>query len=519
MEIPTNTPPTDSDVKNRILSGEVAQRIGEHPVLTETPDPVRSVNFILDPSALTLGLGNIERWFDKNYFQAQVKDKDVKIVLNLYLPTYTLNELDYQRKGPIVGSTRAQEALKFIDRILENDDGILEFNEDRITPVAADTEKPFSSLFLHNLFLEHRTQHFPQWGSCVKFQIRSPSPEELPSHGKYSLYEEINHFGEAPGINLEDELQIPLRLRHLVRSAVYLTKMKHNGPEGITGGMWKLVSEDTVTKVWASCFGVDCLNINEAELLLFHGKDLTRFDIKAEGADFFSDNDMYHINSPDSLHKKVDTTSYNYTNYKVFEKAKKHQNRPSIKTEIIKKPDNRASPLENTKDGSFAANSQAGVITEDFEMISFAPREQNTKLVTSKLFNREPQSSRKAKKKPTSTSAKSENVEKKTESLSSSLTEKRKQASGKRRLSKKKSSAATRSTSTTKLGSGSISGPFIQEDKKNEEAQVGISTSSGPDAQKPTRKKTATPRKKSSKKESYVKGSETVKTQEDVADS
>ncbi|OBA17026.1 hypothetical protein METBIDRAFT_47943, partial [Metschnikowia bicuspidata var. bicuspidata NRRL YB-4993] len=363
----------DPVLEKETLGGVVGPQKAEIPGLAAPVDPVRSVNFILDPSAFTLGLGNIERWFDREYFRAQVKDKLANIDLNLYVPTYTLNELDYQRRGPIVGSTRAQEALKFIDRMLESDDGMGDFEDSFAEPDPKTRGPAAEGRFRHNLFLEHRTQLFPQWGACARFQMRSPGSQELPSHGRYSLYDEINHLVGEVGDGLEGR-EVPSRLKHLIRSAVYLTKMNHNGPQHVSGSMWKLVTEDATTRVWASCFGVDCLNINEAELLLFQGKDLTLFEIRAEGADFFSGQDVYQAEAPDALHKKVNTTSYNYTDYKAFEQEK-HSKRAGAKKNASRRPRADAQGQAVPVNEHHSVGIAGGVLTEEFNMINFAPRE------------------------------------------------------------------------------------------------------------------------------------------------
>lgn len=76
-------------------------------------------NFILDASSLERGLGNIKRW---------CQDCRGKVLLRLYIPTYTLQELDflrYRRK-----SFGAREALKFVDQATgEFPDLVVEFPE------------------------------------------------------------------------------------------------------------------------------------------------------------------------------------------------------------------------------------------------------------------------------------------------------------------------------------------------------------------------------------------------------
>lgn len=77
-------------------------------------------NFILEASSFEKGLGNIKRWCE---------NCPDKIKLRLYIPTFTLNELDflrYKRRSFV-----ARESLKFIDSVEgqkdNNPDFIIEF--------------------------------------------------------------------------------------------------------------------------------------------------------------------------------------------------------------------------------------------------------------------------------------------------------------------------------------------------------------------------------------------------------
>lgn len=65
-----------------------------------------SFHFILDASALEKGLGNIKQWIPCN---------DSNFLLQLYIPTYTLHELDFQKFKR--KSYAARESLKFIDQL------------------------------------------------------------------------------------------------------------------------------------------------------------------------------------------------------------------------------------------------------------------------------------------------------------------------------------------------------------------------------------------------------------------
>ncbi|CCF56053.1 hypothetical protein KAFR_0A06180 [Kazachstania africana CBS 2517] len=82
-------------------------------------------NLILDASAFDRGLGNIKRWCNSNPKQ--------KFKLQIYIPTFTINELNYLTNK--FKSFNSKEALKFIETStnnLNNDqnyDLIIEFSE------------------------------------------------------------------------------------------------------------------------------------------------------------------------------------------------------------------------------------------------------------------------------------------------------------------------------------------------------------------------------------------------------
>lgn len=68
--------------------------------------PTNTYNLIVEASSFEKGLGNIKRW---------CQDCPENMILRLYIPTFTLNELDflrYKRKSYV-----ARESLKFIDGV------------------------------------------------------------------------------------------------------------------------------------------------------------------------------------------------------------------------------------------------------------------------------------------------------------------------------------------------------------------------------------------------------------------
>lgn len=295
-------------------------------------DNDREVNFVMDPSAFLLGLGNIKRWFQTEYFRTQLKNKAERLQLGVYLPTYTLNELNHQRRGQTMSSTKAREALSFIDHMLDEEG------------------EPLNESLLYAVILDDANDRLISWEACFKYQIESV-PAGLPAN--VTKVEHVNDFGEAYVVENDNNVRVPARLRYLIRSCIHMKGAKN-------AKQWKLVTEDATTKAWATNFGIDCLNINEAELLLFQGRDLTTLDIRPEGADFFADTDIYQQET-DALHKRINTTAYKY--------------HPWLEGKKESKP--------------YTALYRDGVYVERFDMVTYAPRDDVLwRLVGSKMFKK-----------------------------------------------------------------------------------------------------------------------------------
>ncbi|WPK26992.1 hypothetical protein PUMCH_004363 [Australozyma saopauloensis] len=336
----------------------------------------RDVHFILDHSACTLGLGNIERWFNKDFAQSQTPHPE-HIHLHLYVPQYTLRELDFQRRGPMVGISLAQEAIKLIDSLFEAEASVGgSGNEDVLGDELELVDAPQNTEFdlancpiQFNIHIEEISQLYPSWENCLRYRMWHPKQGDLP-HIHIANEEE----------QMERQAEISLRLKNLIRSCIYMTKMKHKDQPAPSGDHWRLVTEDQATKVWATSFGVDCLNVNEAELLLFHANDVTRFELVNPGAEFFSEQDVFDRQAPAvGLHKKVDTTEYRYESIekKNDEKGKKKGKKSSAKKKDAK------DGAENVKPAFVKVN---GVSYEDFDQINYAPRTATVPLVESQFL-------------------------------------------------------------------------------------------------------------------------------------
>lgn len=327
--------------------------------------PFRNVDLVLDPSACTHGLGNIQRWFEKSYYDSQMQPKNCKVHLNVYVPTFTLHELEMQRKGMTLNSIKAAEAVKFIDSVVQQEEELaldaLSLDEIHEHPADSSSHAPLPSVaknesggLTHNTHLEYRPDRYPSWDECVSKQIRVPEVGELPPLSPLDR--------DTNGVP-----QVPARLRSLIRSCIFLTHVRVKDTLN-HGWHWRLVTEDKLTKIWASSFGIECLNINEAELLLFQGKDVAHPLISLAGADFFDATDRYQ-KAPDLLHQRVSTTSYKYEKLKGKRKTKS-------------KADDSA-PAQKSQ---YVTRNEDGLVSEAFGVISFAPRDGKEKLVISSIF-------------------------------------------------------------------------------------------------------------------------------------
>lgn len=355
------------------------------------PTPPRNVYFILDPSACTLGIGNLQRWLDRDFVQSQLSEN---VHLHLYVLQYTLRELDFQRRGPMVGSTAAHEAIKFIDGLYEReasglsgvsarvmyegpaeDRTVEDRTEDETAENAgqgkASAEGSLESGIGHpvngngagdarqntcaipfSIYIEDAPPQFPSWEKCLKYRMWHPRQSDLPH---------VQPVEEQA----DQSAEMPARLRNLIRLCAYMCKMPPRAQPAEPGAHWKLVSEDQGTKVWATSFGIDCLNVNEAELLLFHAEDETLFAPVNPGADFFLPEDVFDRPPPSDLHRRVDTTAYPYESIWRKEDANRGKKRG-----------------DHCKPPFTVVN---GVCYEEFDQINYAPRVALVPLVESTL--------------------------------------------------------------------------------------------------------------------------------------
>lgn len=373
----------------------------QSPIVPHHNEPsakVRNVNLILDHSALIRGLGNVKRWVNKQFIEQQLKtnkkSSDEKIHLDLYLPLYTLHELEFLRRGSSTLASNAVQALKFIDQILdgEHEQELAEFNDfDQLESTETSFAEPKRTDSLeYNVHIEEQTGQFPTWEKCLQFKLRELQVKDFPyrqtklaqsSLGLSHISE--THIEESP----EDLVQTPARLKHLIRSCVFKRYIETDTRAQPSQEHWKLVTEDNVTRVWANSFGIDCLNVNEAELLLFMSMDVTSFNVSQPGSDFNSEHDVYDQPDRGILHQRIDTTAYNYVPIGTGKKPRgessgrdAHENSGDDTTKT-KPKQAKAKPKSKPRAGKkldqnppVVLSATADVRMEEFGQINYAPR-------------------------------------------------------------------------------------------------------------------------------------------------
>lgn len=369
----------------------------------------RTINLILDHSAFVRGIGNIKRWFNLEYINSNLTNKQENIQLNIYIPSYTLHEFDFVKKGTSMMATNAREAIRFIDRIFERED--IKLN--------GSTPENVANPLNYGIFIESPMEAGPSWNECLNYKIHSPKVKEFPNfktkfdsnligqqihHQDDDLFnDDIDNSVKVNDIqyensqpyqnalaNSDNQAEMPIRLRYLIRSCIYkrfIDIHNLNKPKS-TLEDWKLVTEDPITKIWIKSFGIDCLNVNDAELLIFKNYDVNQFNQPAHLN--FSLQDGYD-NSKNILQNTIDTTKYDYTNFHDYKNnnsknknknknnTKNNNNNNNNKNPNKKKNKNKetSQPKKQTQPsndpGFINANGEL-IKKEKFGVINFAPR-------------------------------------------------------------------------------------------------------------------------------------------------
>ncbi|ABN66393.2 predicted protein [Scheffersomyces stipitis CBS 6054] len=300
---------------------------------------VRTANFILDHSTFVRGIGNIKRWFNEDFVRTTMAASDERIQLNIFIPSYTLHEFDFVKRGTSMAAINAREAIRIIDRFFENE-----------------IEQSADCPLRYDLYIQNQNEDGPNWSECQRYKVHAPLIKEFPNfktkfdsyligsgsanssndhdHEFNNLADDFNStmsFSHSHNENINDiqyenspsyqnalansdnRAVMPTRLRFLIRTCIYkmyVERNKFSSPEE----HWKLVTEDPITKIWARSFGIDCMNVNEAELLMFQKYDVSSLRLY-NPHNHFGINEVYNPAS-DILQNTVDTTVYTYSSLK-----------------------------------------------------------------------------------------------------------------------------------------------------------------------------------------------------------
>lgn len=234
--------------------------------------PLRELNFIIDTSAFLQGLGNVKRWFDATYATAQIKKYQGNgaepVVLNCYIPGNTLKELNYFKRNSSIEGPDAKRALKFIDHVLDLNNGMSAYDDED------SSSHENGILITYNIDVEERSASYPSWNMALRYAIHKDWPHEIDLGSKFLIRSCI--------------------------SKVFLDKT--------SGSSWRVITENKARHC-INLFGIDCLNVNEAELLLFRALDVTLAQPPAPGAGFNYQYDMY---DNANIMTKIDTSLYGY---------------------------------------------------------------------------------------------------------------------------------------------------------------------------------------------------------------
>lgn len=364
---------SDSDEKSVEKLHEFDELVAEHEGRHVSQDPEESdtldteyryINFILDHSAFVRGIGNIKRWFNEEYIRATYKhNSGEKIKLVIHIPIYTLHEFDFVKKGNTMIATNAREAIKFIDKFINDE-------EENTTRVIDSIE------FNCSLDIEvPNARSSPSWNECLNYKIYRPLVREFPNfktkfdsnllgqnsahqlnnnratnnQNQHKLndiqYENSESYQNALA-HADSPAEMPDRLKYLIKSCIQ--KLKSNRLKNKTNEHWRLVTEDPITKIWAISFGIECMNINEAELFIFQDYDINAQKKSIDPHFQYNDDDDNEAKGPNSiLQNTIDTTVYEYTttneedNKNNTKKAKSKKNRPKGKSKEAGKDTNK----------------------------------------------------------------------------------------------------------------------------------------------------------------------------------
>ncbi|KAK7684185.1 hypothetical protein QCA50_012831 [Cerrena zonata] len=295
-----------------------------------------------DHSAFVRGIGNVKRWFNQQYVESNYKSftKNEKVYLNIFIPSYTLHEFDFAKKGTSMMATNAREAIRFIDRVFESDIN------------AEDDGHNFKNPIVYNLTIETINNSYPSWNECLKYKIHNPKVKEFPN---FKTKFDSNLIGQHSEVNNNpyDELS------ENFGSTLSFKNTKLNDIQYENSQSY----QDAIAR-----------SEDEAEMPV-------RLRLYDPRYNFNSDYD--HLNDdPESgiLHNTIDTTQYSYTTMKKEKslppgkgrKSKDHWSKAKGKGKNrYDRPSTKIEGVVSTGDTSYGGEY---VKKEKFDAINYAPR-------------------------------------------------------------------------------------------------------------------------------------------------
>lgn len=356
---------------------ELVQSIPNPPI---NPPSIRKINLVLDLSAFTKGIGNIKRWYNESYISHR-SSGDQPTHITLFIPSYTLRQFDYLKKGTSMVATYARQSIRFIDQLFEENQ----------------TTKSITPNFQITIQIEGPNDRGPPWNFCQSYQIHKPKIKEFPNFKTkfdsynpsqrsieadlkdYSFdrqindiqYENSQSYKEAAA-HSDNFASMPPRLKYLISSCIYKRYIQQHETNNEME-QWKLVSEDPITQIWNRSFGIETFNINEAELLIFQSYNVNRiYNPHTE----FTLEDDYKPNS--ILQETVDTSLYAYRKLKDTPKGKKLKKKTPALAPKQAAPQVAAPPPDEFSRGvvsEYVSEVNGEVIKrEDYNSINYAPR-------------------------------------------------------------------------------------------------------------------------------------------------
>lgn len=289
---------------------------------------IRTINIILDDSSFTRGVGNIMRWFDEDKILTLRKkwDNTDYVYVNIFIPQQTLSELKGLRHKVDIRGTNSRQALQFIDEV---------FDKYADTPLPQKLNRQdYPQGIAFSVSIETGDSPMRSWNTYQKHSVRSLTQEDVYLQEHQRVPAERKEEFQAPAVPSPP-------VRKFAASCIK-TIFSDSNTRNL---QWRVVSESPVVRLWLSSFGIDCLNTEETERLLFSGRENSQSQPVNPGQNFNSAVDVY---DEAEGRKPVDTTSYAY------ESLNGTRVLPPVLTEAC---ENRSVKLE------------------DFSSISYAPRD------------------------------------------------------------------------------------------------------------------------------------------------